>query len=195
LVRDQAVIPKIQDAALRANGIVTHTLQLLKLYLIQCYDNGIDLPTIDRQFVTSMMKVQCEKPTSGRPPNEETKHIKETLQAFYETHYKPFVVEKLNYRHMNTVLDYLAIDIITMYENNIKQHFVEYVEHFVNVSWEKKALVAIIKKHRKTTWSRQTAINSLSSQLRRIKTDLLNPGNRRPRTLYITRGSTNSASR
>ncbi len=38
-----------------------------------------------------------------------------------------------------------------MYENNIKQHFVEYVERFVNVSWEKKALVAIIKKHKKTT--------------------------------------------
>jgi trehalose-6-phosphate synthase len=37
---------------------------------------------------------------------------------------------------MNTVLDYLAIDIITMYENNIKQHFVEYVERFVNVSWK-----------------------------------------------------------
>ncbi len=39
-----------------------------------------------------------------------------------------------------------------------KQHFVEYVERFVNVSWEKKALVAIIKKHNKTTGRRQAAI-------------------------------------
>ena len=43
-------------------------------------------------------------------------------------------------------LDYLAIEVITMYETNVKQHFVEYVERFVNVSWEKKALIAIIKK-------------------------------------------------
>ena len=39
---------------------------------------------------------------------------------------------------MNTVLDYLAIGILTMYENNIKQHFIEYIERFVNVVWRKK---------------------------------------------------------
>jgi len=182
VVRDDAVIAKLQDAALRANGIVTHTLQLLKLYFIHCFDNGTALPTIDRQFVTSVMKVLCEEPTSGRPPNEETKRIKENLKAFYEVHYKPHVVGQLNYRHMNTVLDYLAIDVITMYENNIKQHFVEYVERFVNVSWEKKALLALIKKHKKTTSKRQAATNALCAQLRRIKADLLNPD--KPKTAH-----------
>jgi hypothetical protein len=44
VVRDQAMISKIQEAALRANGIVTHTLQMLKLYLIHCYDKGIACP-------------------------------------------------------------------------------------------------------------------------------------------------------
>jgi len=120
VVRDGAVIAKLQDAALRANGIVTHTLQLLKLYLIHCFDNGATLPTIDRQFVTSVMKLLCEESTSGRPPNEETKRIKENLKAFYEVHYKPHVVGQLKYRHRSTLLDYLAIDVITMYENNIK---------------------------------------------------------------------------
>ena len=182
VVRNDAVIAKLRDAALRANGIVTHTLQLLKLYLIHCYDAGTALPTIDRQFVTSVMKVLCEEPTSGRPPSEEIKRIKDALKTFYTTHYKPSVVGKLNYRHMNTVLDYLAIDVITMFENNIKQHFVEYVERFVNVSWEKKALVAIIKKHKTTTARRQATTNALCAQLRRIKTDLLNPDH--PKTAH-----------
>jgi hypothetical protein len=75
---------------------------------------------------------------------------------------------------MTTVLDYLAIDVITMYETNVKQRFVEYVERFVNVSWEKKAMVAIIKKQRTTTARRRAATNALCTQLRRIKTDLLN---------------------
>ena len=39
---------------------------------------------------------------------------------------------------MNTILDYLTIDILTMYENNIKQHFIEYIERYVNVMFEKK---------------------------------------------------------
>jgi len=38
---------------------------------------------------------------------------------------------------MNTILDYLTIDILTMYENNIKQHYIKYVERYVNVIWRK----------------------------------------------------------
>ena len=41
--------------------------------------------------------------------------------------------EELDYTHMNTILDYLTIDILIMYENNIKEHFVEYLERYVNV--------------------------------------------------------------
>ena len=108
-------LPGLQpSAALRANGIVTHALQLLRLYLIHCYDTGAPLPTIDRQFVTSVMKVLCAEPTVGRPPSEETRRIKGTLKAFYEAHYKPSMVGELDYRNMTIVLEYLAIDVITM---------------------------------------------------------------------------------
>jgi len=177
VVRDESVAATLQDAALRANEIMTHALQLLKLYVIHCYDTGVPLPTIDRQFVTSVMKVLCAEPTVGRKPSEETARIKDTLRAFYEAHYRPSMVGELNYRNLSTVLEYLAIDVITKYETNIKQHFVEYVERFVNVSWEKKALVALIKKQRKATARRQAATNALCAQLRRIKADLLlSPG-------------------
>ena len=81
MVRDDAVIAALRDAALRANGIVTHALQLLKLYLIHCYDTDVPLPTIDRQFVTSVMKVLCAEPTVGCKPSEATKRIKDTLKA------------------------------------------------------------------------------------------------------------------
>jgi len=58
VVRDDTVIAKLQDAALRANGIMIHTLQLLKLYLIHCYDTENPFPSIDRPFVTSVMKAR-----------------------------------------------------------------------------------------------------------------------------------------
>jgi len=173
VVRDDAVIATLRDAALRANGIVTHALQLLKLYLIHCYDTRVPLPTIDRQFVTSVMKVLCAEPTVGGKPSEATKCIKDKLKAFYEAHYRPSMVGELDYRHLSTVLDYLAIEVITMYETNVKQHFVEYVERFVNVAWEKKALVAIIKTLKPAR--RRAATHALCNQLRRIKTDLLSP--------------------
>jgi len=57
--------------------------------------------------------------------------------------------EELDYTHINTILDYLTIDIITMYENNIKEHFIEYLERYVNIVWKKKYLTQKIKNIKK----------------------------------------------
>ena len=56
VVRDASVLAAIQDAAMRAHAIVTHTLHFLKLYVIHCYDAGVavghvQLPAIDAPFV------------------------------------------------------------------------------------------------------------------------------------------------
>ena len=82
--------------------------------------------------------------------------------------------EELDYTHMNTILDYLTIDILTMYENNIKQHYIEYIERYVNVIWEKKFMITQIRKIKKTKIDRESTIRTLNTQLRKIKVDLLN---------------------
>jgi hypothetical protein len=175
VVKYDFVIDNLIQSSNMCNKIVSHTLQLLKLYLLYRTDNKLDLPKIDKQFVNAVMKTVCKAPTQGRSPSESTQGIKENLKAFYDTHYRDLQKEELNYRYMNTVLDYLAIDIITMYENNIKQHFVEYVERYVNVVWRKKALVKLIKQKYKTPKTRQERINKLCSAMRKVKNDILNP--------------------
>jgi hypothetical protein len=61
-----------------------------------------------------------------------------------------------------------------MYENNIKLHYVEYVERYVNVIWKKKFIMNKIKKLNVTQKEKEQRVNNLCSQLRKIKTDLLN---------------------
>jgi len=78
---------------------------------------------------------------------------------------------------MNTVLDYLSVSIMTLYENNIKNHFVEYIERYVNVIWQKKLITTKIRKLKKTKKERDNAINAFNSELRKIKNDLLNVEN------------------
>ena len=78
---------------------------------------------------------------------------------------------------MNTILDYLTIDILTMYENNIKLHYVEYLERYVNVVWKKKFLIEKIKKLNLTKKEKDKRVNDLCNQLRKIKNDLLNVEN------------------
>ena len=167
--------PKINNCAIKAHKIVIHTLQFMKLYLLDYYDKNNNLPKIDKEFINSCMKIICKKKTTGRPPKKEIKELKDTLITFYNLHYKPLCQdEELDYTYMNTILDYLTIDILTMYENNIKLHYIEYIERYVNVVWERKFMTKQIRKIKKTKKERETTINQLYSQLRKIKNDLLN---------------------
>ncbi len=167
-------VPKVTDAVVRTNKIIIHTLQFMKLYLLDFYDKNKSLPVIDKVFVNSCMKILCNDKTTGRPPKKEVADMKAKLTKFYEVHYKPLTQkEELDYTYLNTVLDYATIDIQTMYENNIKVHFVEYIERYVNVVWKKKMLIEKVRKLKKSKKERDAGIYSLCKDLRTIKTDIL----------------------
>ena len=167
--------PKITNAVIKCNKIVIQTLMFMKLFLLDHYDKHNKLPIINDEFINSCMKILCNEKASGRPPKKEIKELKDTLTTFYKTDFQPLIQnENLDYTHMNTILDYLTIDILTMYENNIKFHYVEYVERYVNVVWKKKFIVSKIRKMNITQKEKEQRVNNLCCQLRKIKTDLLN---------------------
>ena len=157
---------------LSAHKIVIHAMQFMKMYLIYEYDKNGKLPEIDHPFVSNIMKIICEESNNtnnkkqGRPPNAKTVALKDTLQKFYIEHYKETITtnEVLSYTHMNTILDYLTIDTITIYETNIKQHYVEYVERFINILFERKQKVSSMTKDE---------TSAFYSKLRKIKNTIL----------------------
>lgn len=173
---------KINNVVIKAHKIVIHTLQFLKLYMLHHYDtNNHILPEIDKVLIFNIMKVICgEKHTNmGKPPNKETIELKDKLTAFYTEHYKPYTQpENLDYEYMSNVLSYLCEDIMTMYENNIQIHYVDYVERFVNVVWKKKMLVEKMRKIFTTKKEKDARIRHLEKELRLIKNDLLNVDNK-----------------
>jgi len=168
-------LPKITNAVIKCNKIVIQTLQFMKLFILNHYEKHHSLPIINDEFINSCMKILCNENASGRPPKKEIKELKDTLTAFYKSDFQPLIQnDNLDYTHMNTILDYLTIDILTMYENNIKFHYVEYVERYVNVVWKKKFLVNKIRKLNLTQKEKEQRVNKLCSQLRKIKSDILN---------------------
>jgi hypothetical protein len=175
VVRNEIVIEKLENAAVLTNRIMTHGLQFIKLYLIHCFDQGDTLPMIDKPFVNAVFKILCKAPTIGRKPSEATQELKSRLTQFYQEHYEYLALDTdtMNYKNLNTVLDYMSIDVITMYNNNIKQHFVEYVERFVNVVHRKEQKIQEIKDRYVTTHQKKTHINTLCHDLRKIKNDIL----------------------
>lgn len=171
-------IPKITSAVVRCNKIVINTLMFMKLYLLDYFEKKNVLPVIDRLFVNSCMKIMCKETINGRPPKKEVRELKEQLTAFYNTDFKPFIQEAaLDYTHLNNVLEYLTISLITMYENNIKLHYVEYVERYINVVWKKKDTIRQIKEEHSDTTIQTNLINEFCRQLRKIKLDILDVSN------------------
>ncbi len=168
----------INDAVVKSNKIVIHTLQFLKLYLLDYYENNNQtLPIVSKELINNSMKVVCGEKTEkrGKPPNKETIEMKDKLTTFYNQHYLPLTQnDPIDYAGLNTTLDYLKEDVITMYENNIQLHYVEYVERYVNVVWKKKLIVNKIRNLGKTKMERDARIRTLCADLRKIKNDLLN---------------------
>lgn len=169
---------KINDAVIKANKIMIHTLHYMKLFLLYYYENNNHtLPVISKEFINNTMKVVCgeKEEKRGKPPKPETLILKEKLILFYKEHYLPLTQnDPIDYAGLNTMLDYLKEDVITMYENNIQLHYVDYIERYVNVIWKKKFITEKIKKLGKTKKERETRIRNLCSELRKIKNDLLN---------------------
>ncbi len=163
-------LPKITNAVIMCNKIVINTLMFIKLYLLDYIQKNKTLPNIDKVFVNSCMKILCNEHISGRPSKKEIKELKDNLTNFYNINFKPLIKDtKLEYTNLNTVLDYLTINIITMYENNIKLHYIEYVERYINVIFNKKESIKKLKKEE---------INEFCRQLRLIKNDILDLTNK-----------------
>ena len=169
---------KINDVVIKSHKIVIHTLQFLKLYILHHYQTHTHtIPIIDKTLILNIMKVVCgEKHTNqGRLPKKETLELIVKLTSFYTEHYKPYTqTEQLDYEYMSNVLSYLCEDIMTMYENNIQLHYVDYVERFVNVVWKKNMIIEKIRKIFHTKKEKDTRIRNLERELRKIKNDLLN---------------------
>jgi transposase len=139
VVKKETTLDTIENLIITNNFIVTHTYQFIKLYLIDYYEKSQKLPVLDTDFIVNVMKtIATIKDNTGRPPSQETKVQRQHFKDFYESHYKSLLADTkpLYYTGLNTVLDYNAVSILTMIENNIKQHYVEYVERYVNVAFE-----------------------------------------------------------
>jgi hypothetical protein len=174
VVKHDTTIETINETVIKANKIVINTLQFIKLYCLKQYHKTKTLPIINEKFISTVMKTLCVEPTKGKP-GKDTQELKAPLIKFYDKVFSKLLsCEKSDYLHMNTILDYLATDTLTMYENNIKQHFVEYIERYVNVVWEKKFIISKIRKLKLSKNQKNERVSTFCSELRKIKHDILN---------------------
>lgn len=120
----QKIFNTVQDAVYRTNYITTKTSLLLRLWCLDKYYNGIDIPLIDENTIKMCMKSLLLPSRGPKPKNNNLLLFNE----FKKLH--TFNLEDGN--NLSAILDYYAITILTSIENNIKMHFFDYVNLFIN---------------------------------------------------------------
>ena len=91
LKNPQQNLPKLNERVVMANKIVIHTLQFMKLYLLDLLRRIQEgererLPKITKKFVTNCMKILCTKCTRGAKPKGDTAALQAELRKFYSTY-------------------------------------------------------------------------------------------------------------
>lgn len=122
----------INEACSRVNKIVIHTYNFLRLFVISGQQIDNKFVEINRDIVYMAMKIFIKDTLQGRTVLGENKKILEFFTKFYENEYKDlWNGQKISGKNLSGIFNYIETEIITSIENNIRVHFISYLNRFV----------------------------------------------------------------
>ena len=125
---DQSILNIINDAVYRANKITCKAYLLLRLWVLDKYHNNIDIPEIDTDIITKCIKSFLYASSGSKSNNINL--INEFI-LLRQSYFGDKKNEYENGEHLNAILDYYKITMITCIENNIKMHYFSYIKKYV----------------------------------------------------------------
>ena len=132
IVKNQDLIPKIDEIVKRCNYIVSDTYAFIRLYILYKYHNNLKIPKLSKTFIKDCMNILGFKNKRGR--QAEFSDDRKDIADFYLNEYQPINNhKKLDLRNIGYILDYLVISIRTSIIVNIKEHLIKRLFRFVNV--------------------------------------------------------------
>lgn len=162
---------KLFDACYRTHQIVIHTYQFLRLWILNKYQNKQENPIITDDTIKMAFK-SLLKDSQGPKPKGTNLTLYNEFKKLYDDEYKKLNYEvKLDGVNLSQILGYMSIDMLTNIENNIKLHFIKYLNRFVNSSYKKQnnELLEKCEKGTKTKLRKE-----LNKDLYEIKQDVIN---------------------
>lgn len=167
IVKSDDIIQKITETVDAINRIRIHTLHFLKLLFIT---NPERLPIIDESLILNTMRLFAKREREKRLQEKSLKinsllaPVFRDYRATISPHQHFPRQQSSSCKNLTQILNYMTTDIVTMYENAIKQNYVSYIERFVNVVCQKNERIQPLDKKEKS---------ALCTTLRKIKESLL----------------------
>ena len=176
IVKNPETINIINELAIKTNKIVIHAYNFIKLYCLYLYKENKPLPIFDKDYISDIFKViTIRKCGSGGYRDDNMPEQLKLLTRFYREHYKSTVDvnEKLYYDKLSYILPYEAIDMSTNITNNIREHFLDHLNKFVNITFSIKDKMAQITKENKDKEIRKQKKKELYNEIKKVKDDLI----------------------
>lgn len=177
ICKNNELIAIINNNVYTINKIVIQTYQFLNLYLIDKYNRKENFPELDDIFIKAIFDtITTRQTTSGKPPSETTKEILDELKNFYNNQYERCINndDVQDRTKLNFSLAYEAISIITNINNNITEHFIDYVNKFVNISLGLNNLIKSINDNKQIDKNeKKNQRDKIYGEFRQIKKDIV----------------------
>ena len=162
---------KINNAIIRINKITSLTYDFIKLYILDCFNNNKELPTINEQFIKDCHDILCDK------CNTRTKNVNintDTLYDFYNIHFKNLFDNeiKISKKNLNQILRDEATSMTTCYKNSIQTNYFNFLFRYINCIFTENNKITI--DNIKNEKEKEEYIRNLRAELKEVKTDLLN---------------------
>jgi hypothetical protein len=176
IIRDEKLLPIINELTIRTNKIVIHSYQFLKLYLLFLYQNNLPFPILDKEYICDIFKVitkrKCNK---GNYTDDKLPEQLKILYDFYKNYYSLTIDnnEILYYDKLPYILAYEAIDMMTNINNNIQEHFINHLNKYVNIVFDIKKQRDEITKNNKDKKIRKQLHKKLYEEINKVKKDLI----------------------
>ena len=133
LLKHSEVQPLITNLVFEINDLVIHTYQFIRLYILYCFHNHLELPVFDDKFtfVKYCIKTLGTKSNSGRKSKDT--QLLDTLQQFYTKEYQPLLNHsKTNLVNKSHLINIIAEQIQVCISTNIQEHFIQHFLRFIN---------------------------------------------------------------
>lgn len=175
VINDKVLLNNIKNTVITVNKIVILSSQLIHTYLCSLYITNEKFPLINEGFIRSAFNL-CYIKNSNRGRREIDNEDKNSLAYFFDECFKTYCIKNsdlVKATHIVQCLLYeqqkLEIEILS----NIRFHFIDYVNKYVNAYCDRKGNMYKINTSKKSNNEKYNERKQFDKNLRDIKWDML----------------------
>lgn len=161
--------PRFDQAVIRVNQIATRTYEFLNMYILWKFQQNQLIPKFEKPLILRIFNLIGQRSSQGR----KSKVKQDDIEYFYKTYFEPIYPSKIDKVNLTYPLALLSEEIIKCLETNIKTHFIDYCNKYINIV-HRNPKQKIIRESKKSRTEKKIEYSELNKCIRDIKTDFIN---------------------